>query len=30
MITLKTNVGDIFIELDEENAPNTCENFKNT
>jgi peptidyl-prolyl cis-trans isomerase B (cyclophilin B) len=28
MITLKTNVGDIFIELDEENAPNTCENFK--
>ncbi|MEJ2214773.1 MAG: peptidylprolyl isomerase [Gammaproteobacteria bacterium] len=28
MITLKTNVGDIFIELDEENAPKTCENFK--
>lgn len=27
MITLKTNVGDIFIELDRENAPNTCENF---
>jgi len=28
MITLKTNIGDIFIELDEENAPNTCANFK--
>ena len=28
MITLKTNVGDIFIELDEENAPVTCDNFK--
>ena len=28
MITLKTNIGDIFIELDEENAPKTCENFK--
>ncbi len=28
MITLKTNLGDIFIELDEENAPKTCENFK--
>ena len=27
MITLKTNLGDIFIELDEENAPKTCENF---
>ena len=27
-ITMKTNVGDIFIELDEENAPKTCENFK--
>ena len=27
-ITLKTNLGDIFIELDEENAPKTCENFK--
>jgi peptidyl-prolyl cis-trans isomerase B (cyclophilin B) len=28
MITLKTNIGDVFIELDEENAPKTCENFK--
>lgn len=28
MITLKTNIGDIFIELDEENAPNTSANFK--
>jgi len=28
MITLNTNVGDIFIELDEENAPNTSANFK--
>ncbi len=28
MITLKTNVGDIVIELDEENAPKTSENFK--
>ncbi|NNJ91602.1 MAG: peptidyl-prolyl cis-trans isomerase [Gammaproteobacteria bacterium] len=28
MITLKTNIGDIFIDLDEENAPKTCENFK--
>ena len=28
MITLKTNVGEIFIELDEENAPVTCDNFK--
>ena len=28
MITLKTNIGDIFIELDEENAPKNCENFK--
>lgn len=28
MITLKTNLGDIFIELDEENAPKTCDNFK--
>ena len=27
MITLKTNHGDIVIELDEENAPGTCENF---
>lgn len=27
MITLTTNVGKIFIELDEENAPNTCANF---
>ena len=28
MITLKTNLGDIKIELDEENAPITSENFK--
>jgi peptidyl-prolyl cis-trans isomerase B (cyclophilin B) len=28
MITFKTNLGDIKIELDEENAPNTSENFK--
>ena len=28
MITLKTNFGDITIELDEENAPITSENFK--
>ena len=27
MITLKTNRGDIVIELDRENAPKTCENF---
>jgi len=27
MITLKTNCGDIVIELDKENAPKTCENF---
>ena len=27
MITLKTNHGDIVIELDKENAPVTCENF---
>jgi peptidyl-prolyl cis-trans isomerase B (cyclophilin B) len=27
MITLKTNLGDIVIELDEENAPKTCANF---
>ena len=27
MITLKTNRGDIVIELDKENAPDTCENF---
>ena len=27
MITLKTNRGDIVIELDQENAPKTCENF---
>ncbi len=27
MITLTTNVGKIFIELDEENAPKTCANF---
>ncbi len=29
MITLKTNLGDIVIELDQENAPNTSENFIN-
>jgi peptidyl-prolyl cis-trans isomerase B (cyclophilin B) len=28
MITLKTNLGPIQIELDEEKAPKTCENFK--
>ncbi len=28
MITLKTNKGDIVIELDEEKAPITCANFK--
>ncbi len=28
MITLKTNLGDITIELDEENAPITSANFK--
>ncbi|MES9957042.1 MAG: peptidylprolyl isomerase [Sedimenticola sp.] len=28
MITLKTNKGDIVIELDEANAPKTCANFK--
>ena len=28
MITLHTNFGDIQIELDEEKAPKTCENFK--
>ena len=28
MITLKTNLGDIVIELDEENAPISSENFK--
>jgi peptidyl-prolyl cis-trans isomerase B (cyclophilin B) len=28
MITFKTNLGDIKIELDEEKAPNTSENFK--
>ena len=27
MITLKTNIGDIAIELDEEKAPTTCANF---
>ncbi len=27
MITLTTNLGPIVIELDEENAPNTCANF---
>lgn len=27
MITLKTNMGNIVIELDEENAPKTSENF---
>lgn len=27
MITLTTNLGPIVIELDEENAPKTCENF---
>ena len=28
MITLKTNFGDIGIELDEAKAPKTCDNFK--
>ena len=28
MITLKTNLGDIVIELDHEKAPKTCENFE--
>lgn len=28
MITLKTNMGDIVIELDSEKAPKTCENFE--
>ena len=28
MITLKTNHGDITIELDHEKAPKTCENFE--
>lgn len=28
MITLTTNMGNIVIELDEEKAPKTCENFK--
>jgi len=28
MITLTTNFGDITIELDDEKAPKTCENFK--
>lgn len=28
MITLKTNHGDIIIELDHEKAPKTCENFE--
>jgi peptidyl-prolyl cis-trans isomerase B (cyclophilin B) len=28
MITLKTSMGDIVIELDEEKAPVTCANFK--
>ncbi len=28
MITLKTNKGDIVIELDEQKAPITCANFK--
>ena len=28
MITLKTNFGDIRIELDEEKAPKTCANFR--
>lgn len=28
MITLKTNQGDIVIELDHANAPKTCENFE--
>ncbi len=28
MITLKTNLGDIVIELDHDKAPKTCENFE--
>jgi peptidyl-prolyl cis-trans isomerase B (cyclophilin B) len=28
MITLKTNMGDIVIELDHNKAPKTCENFE--
>ncbi len=28
MITMKTNFGEISIELDEDKAPVTCENFK--
>lgn len=28
MITLKTGMGDIVIELDHEKAPKTCENFE--
>ncbi len=28
MITLKTSMGDIVIELDHEKAPKTCENFE--
>lgn len=28
MITLKTNLGDIVLELDHEKAPKTCENFE--
>ena len=28
MITLKTTLGDIVIELDSEKAPKTCENFE--
>lgn len=28
MITLKTNLGDIVIELDHAKAPKTCENFE--
>ncbi|KAA0445327.1 MAG: peptidyl-prolyl cis-trans isomerase [Candidatus Thioglobus sp.] len=29
MIILKTNMGEVHIELDTEKAPNTCENFSN-
>ena len=28
MITLKTSMGDIVIELDHEKAPKSCENFE--
>lgn len=28
MITLKTTLGDIVLELDQEKAPKTCENFE--